>query len=145
MAYRDYLTKEDIELLDEYNKDGLYDPEYVEFVQDGPRWFISKTHCMKCGKVIVDFRCPKDQIAISENKHPDNYKPVKRKLAIGAHINILLCPDCETTSIDEGRVLAQIRAGLARESEFAGRHPTHIQDRANWYSENLKFHKEDEK
>ena len=142
MSYKDYLLGKDNELLNKFDEDKLYDPEYVEFTTRGENVVPSKTKCMRCGTVIVDYQDQDDLQAIRMSQAPKNYKTIRRNLTNGSYLNILVCPSCEHEPIDDERAMAVVRAGLAREAELIGKDPEFIKKRAQHYN-TLKFQEED--
>lgn len=134
MSYLDYLTEEDRELLKKSEEDGQYSPEYVEYKKVGDQHKPVKTYCMVCGAVIVDFEDPITLQAIRMGQEPENYRPIKYNLTDGSYLNVLVCPNCIDKVIDKNRVMAQIKAGLAREAELIGKDPEFIKQRAEHYN-----------
>ena len=132
--YSDYLSTNDRALNYKFKEDGLYNPEYVEYVFVANQWHPLKVHCMRCGVLITD-----------GGKELENHRKVKKFLKKGAYLQVMCCPDCEQlikTKTDDDRIMAQIRAGLTREAEIIGRPEEFVKQRANVYAQ-MEFEDEE--
>jgi len=154
MPYEDYLTEEQIELLDEHNEDGLFNPHYVEYDEKGHK----STRCMRCGDLVIlrdtiQAECPHCgktfPVESPLMRQLPNLRRLRKELEDGSFIDLLLCADChvlmEGEENDDDRIMAQINAGWIIEMERGKKSPTEIQeviDREK--SKKIKKVKEDE-
>ena len=133
-----YLTKENQELLDLYEQDGLYNPDYIHYDAMGHH----STNCMRCGTLVIErdseaVNCPHCGRVVSIERsimrELPNFIRVLMKLEDGSQIGLISCLDCQhlisnASEQEQKRIIAQINYGYARSMGVVKRPEKDIQD-----------------
>jgi tRNA G26 N,N-dimethylase Trm1 len=135
---KEYLTKENQQLVDKFKEDGLYNPDYVEYDERG----IKTVHCMRCGEIIIsrdtiETKCPHcgrtHLVEIPLLKNLPNLKRVLKELDDDSLIELLVCEGCQeimekATEEENKRIWAQINAATVKEMLFLKRSSDKIKE-----------------
>lgn len=129
--YKDRLPKEIVEVVEEYLKDGLYSPDYVEYDAGG----MLRVRCMRCGAEVVGrdqerATCPAChkvfELPVCRMKRRANFAQVRKHFGDRGFVELLVCENCKP-QVDQSdpatnrRIKAQIVAAGVKEMVMAGK------------------------